>query len=253
MKDASLPDWAEMAICSQGAEKLRPRLVRRWREIEMDVLPAMNGLDDIEKTWVLDCVLYAGKYWQKPDTERHRKAWALANDELYKVAEEADNLATRLNALRDMAEKNNLLLNLPMLPELIEETAKAEPGYADWLHVMKTYGHFDDFFRTWNTQSRSDPDLAMLLQDLALRIFYRGYGVDSLTGDALNSRERTTDSVRILLKQLGENLAYPLRMRGFTLPDQAIATLASILFDLDPPPTADAIKQQRKRKRMSNR
>lgn len=246
MKERPLPDWVERAVDLQDAESLRPRLVCRWHEIEMDVLPAMSGLSEWEKTRVFDRALWAGKYWQRTETQSHREALIAAKDLLSRIAIDASNLAVQLNTLEELAEKNELGLDTLSLWETIEIAAR-EPCYADWRCVMEGHGHWHDFFHTVQTQYRPNPSLAHLLDVFAGHLQWQATDVYSTVASALNSRKRSMDSTRILLKRLDNNLAYPLRARGFTLPDQAIATLAAVLFDLDPPPSADAIKMLRVR------
>lgn len=246
MKERLLPDWVERAVDLQDAEGLRPRLVRRWREIETDVLPALSPLHHREKTQVFERALWAGKYWQRTETESHREALIAAKDLLSRIAIDASDLAARLNTLEELAEKNELGLDTLSLWETIEIAAR-EPGYADWRCVVEEHGHWQDFFHTAQTQYRPNPSLAHLLEVFAGHLQWQAANVSSAVASALNSRKRSTDSVRILLKQLDNNSAYSLRAHSFTLPDQAIATLAAVLFDLDPPPSASAIKMLRAR------
>lgn len=247
-----LPAWAEAAIAAQNAAALRPQLVRRWHEIEADVAPALEGLDDLEKQWILDATLWAGKYWRREAADQHREAIAAAQTRLAHIAELADDLAAHLNTLAMVAEDHGLITGIPSLWELLEDTAEAEPGYCAWLTVMKGYGHWRDFIHTARTQGRPGPDLAALLATFAGCIKI-GDGIRSAYVDrAISTRKADAMPLRILIAQLRDNLAYPLRQQGFTLPDQAIATLAAVLFDLDPPPTADSIKSLRQRMEMCN-
>jgi hypothetical protein len=59
MTRSSLPDWAEAAIDAMDAQALRPQLLRRWHEIEIDVIPYLAELQDIGKSQLLDSALYA--------------------------------------------------------------------------------------------------------------------------------------------------------------------------------------------------
>lgn len=242
MAKPPLPDWAEAAIDSMGAEKLRPRLVRRWHEIEQDVLPHMDELNDFEKQQVLDCILWAGKYWQKTATDIHRDKLTAAQSKMIRIADDARTLSSKLWELIESAEVNDLHLDMPSLWESLEVAASY---YPDWHHVMKAHGEWNRFMITAKTQSRPKPRMIDLLDAFADGID-GGCGAESVIGDAL-SRKRNADHIRVLLVQLRDNLAYPLLERGYRLPDQAIATLASIIFEIDPPPGASAIKQLRHR------
>lgn len=242
-----LPAWAEAAIAAQDADALRPQLVRRWYEIEADVVPALVELNNIEKQWIFNAALWVGKYWHLEAAKRHRNAIAAAQNRLARIAELAGELAGHLNTLAMVTAEHDLSADIPSLWELLEDTAEAEPYYCEWLTVMKGHGHWNDFIHTAQTQGRHDPDMAALLTALASYITY-GPGIRSvLVERAISTRKSTALPLRILILHLRDHLAYPLRIRGFTLPDQAIATLADVLFDLDPPPNADSVKQLRTR------
>ncbi|MDS4027479.1 MAG: hypothetical protein RKO25_10910 [Candidatus Contendobacter sp.] len=244
-----LPAWAEATIAAQDADDLRPQLVRRWHEIEADVVPALEGLNDIEKQWVFNAALWAGKYWRLEAAKRHRKTIAAAQKRLARIAKLANDLAAHLNKQDTVAESHGLSSGIPSLWELLEDTAEAKPDYCEWLTVMEGHGHWRDFIHTAQTQSRHDPDLAALLVALSSYIKKVGPGIQSAVMEqrAISTPKTTALHLRILILHLRDHLAYPLRIRGFTLPDQAIATLAAVLFDLDPPPTASSISGLRTR------
>lgn len=242
-----LPAWAEAAIAAQGATRLRPRLIRRWREIEIDVLPALAGLDDTEKQWILDGALWAGMYWQREATDRHREAITAAKTRLKRIADLAADLAAHLNALALVQEEQALTTDLPSLWELLEAAAESDPAYLHWLSVMEGNGHWRDFIRTAQTQSRPGPDLADLLAALASSLTTCN-GVYSMVQRAVTTHKAVAVPKRILITQLLKIQNCHLADKGFTLPDKAIATLAAVIFDLDPQQSsADAIKEMRKR------
>lgn len=243
-----LPAWAEAAIESQDAAELRPKLMRRWHEIEADVVSALVELNDIEKQWIFNAALWVGKYWHLEAAKRHRNAIAAAQNRLARIAELADDLAAHLSTLAMVAEDHELSSDIPSLWELLEDTAEAEPYYCEWLTVMEGHGHWCDFIHTAQTQGRPGPELADLLVALSGYIKV-GPGIRSAVVEqrAISAPKTTALHLRILILHLRDHLAYPLQIRGFTLPDQAIATLAAVLFDLDPPPTASSISQLRTR------
>jgi len=245
MAKPPLPDWAEAAIDSMGAGKLRPRLARRWHEIEIDVLPHMDELNDLEKQQVLDCILWAGTYWQEAATDIHRDKLTAAQSEMIRISDDARALSSKLRELIESAEVNDLYLDIPNFWGSLEVAASYYPL---WHSVMKSHGEWKRFMITARGQSRPGPHIIDLLNAFADGID-EGCGAESVIGDAL-SRKRTADQIRVLLVQLRDNLAYPLLKRGYRLPDQAIATLVSILFEIDPPPEASAIKQLRYRMRI---
>jgi hypothetical protein len=131
---------------------------------------------------------------------------------------------------------------IPNLWELIEGISTSRPDYAGWLNVMKSHGDFDKFINT-AFQGRPGPNVVDVIGSLSMSIINDDV-YSTPIGKALASRKSTADQLRILLTQLRQNLAYPLRTR-FALPDKAIAALATALFDRDPPITADAVKTRR--------
>lgn len=237
------PDWLESAIEAQNADALRQHLIKHWDGLKLDFFPALNELNPIEKRQVMECVLYPGVHWQEDATEHQRDGLARINAIRKHVAELSMDLVANLNFIKSLEDEYDISAMLPNLWELIEKVAEHEPAYSEWLNAMKTFGHWDDFFNT-TSQGRYGPRIADVLLELSNEITCDSDNAYSVIGKALSSRKSTADQLRVLLVQLKDNLAYPLRMH-FTLPDKAIAAIATALFDFDPPVTADAVKTRR--------
>lgn len=275
MSKPTLPEWAESAIDTLNAEELRPQLIRRWREIELDVLPCLAELHDIEKQQVLDCALWAGKFWQEEATNLHRDKLKAARELRGKIIAAANSIASKIRNLRELAEKNDVYENIPGFFEIVEAAKHYD---SNWLRTLQSRGDASFIYESdWEQMrpSRNDLDHGESSADKVKHFihsfdmfscFYGGGHPPSMEAmlsafaDCLEkdenpqsiianrlSRKRDADPLRVLLFQLRERLPYPLRMSGFKLSDQAIATLAAVLFDLDPPPTSDAVKMLRTR------
>lgn len=241
-----LPAWVEAAIESQDAAELRSRLVRRWSEIRLDVLPALAGLSDIEKQSVFDAALWVGRYWQRDATARHRKAIAHAKFLRERIASAARDLAGLLSKLNKLAEENDLVATVPAPWELLEATA---PDYPEWFCVMEDHGHWHEFIEIASYQGRPAPKMADLLQVFAANID-SGDGVWSQVQTPLNSRKGNAGPVRILITHLNDRSQchrFSRFSQTFRLPDKAIATLAGVLFDMDESPDVETIKMMRAR------
>lgn len=240
----SFPDWFEAAIESQNAEVLRPRLIKHWDCLRLDLLPALESLHSIEKQQVMDCALWAGKYWQKDMTDRHRKGIAEIEAVLKHIAELAYNLGARINDLTPLMRKIDVAVDIPNLWDLLEHFIETDSRFSMWARDMIERGHWGDFCYEARRRQYDKPELSDVFFLLSDYISRNDNSVYSCVEKALSSRKSTADQLRVLLVQLQRNMAYPLRTR-FTLPDKAIAALATALFDLDPPITADAVKTRR--------
>lgn len=238
-----LPAWVETAIDAQSADGLRPRLERDWWILEQDVLPVLAALDDREKQCVFDIVLWVGKYWQRNATALHRKAVTDAKAQLMRVAATARDLADQLVALQKLADENDIALDLPP-PWLMLDTAMSK--YPDWYSVTSDGDAWRRIVGMAETQSRQGPAMADLFDAFADAI-EKGHGVTSIAPATLASNKADSAPLRLLLDRLRVlNVLLP----NFTLPDQAIATLAAVLFDIPQPgPSADSIKMMRARLR----
>lgn len=242
--DIVFPDWLESAIEAQNADALRPRLTKHWISLRQDVFPALESLDSIEKRQVMECVLWAGVHWQSDDTNNQRMAFSRADALVKRAVDLANDLVNCLNDIRALSNDNHKAV-MPLIPnlwELIEGISTSRPNYAGWLNVMKSHGDFDKFINT-AFQGRPGPNIIDVISSLSMSLINDDV-YSTQIGKALASRKSTADQLRILLTQLRQNLAYPLRTR-FALPDKAIAALATALFDRDPPITADAVKTRR--------
>jgi hypothetical protein len=237
MGNRQLPAWVDAAICTMEVETLRQQLISRWREIEIDVLPALAALSDIGKQLVFEQAFAATLF----DYSITRQAQKDLRDLHGRIACCATELASLLQQTTDLSESHGMVTGIPGLWDTLDSAAQR---WLHWYGVMKAHGHLQDFLRVAKGQSRPGPAWSDLIEELADRI--DADEIESFLDPVIESRKREADASRATQQSISL-LIHPDIPQKFMLPDQAMATLISVLFNVEV--SSPAIKQMRFRDR----
>lgn len=273
----NLPHWARVAFRHAGAPLVgdtdpegrpypRPRLcpegfaervAGRWPEIERDVLPELpDSLSEIGKANFFEFVFRQTMYGavvaprQAPDAVRR------LDDVRTEILKTALQLASLLQDHAAIYEEGTVDCDMPDLWDLIEEAAADYPAWE-----MTAQPAMERFLTVATSQSRAGPCVADVLERLAEKV---RFSPPPRTTDPAyrNCRASNADHVQLLTDAISR---YPLRRRAdgrprddiaggdaaclpadFVVPDSAMATLVSVLFDLPAgEPSVEAVRELR--------
>lgn len=263
-----LPCWAREALGHAGAplagdtdpegrpypragwcpEGFAERVAARWLEIEHDVLPPLEVLSDTGKGHFFR-VMFGEGMRVAGDTPRAARLAVRWLDDIGKaIADKAVELADLLGQQAAIHGDGLAECDVPDLWELLEEAAADYPVWA-----MMDDRTMERFLTAACSQTQPGPGLDDVLWALARRL--RGWPGDSplqaqATEPAFRTRQASqADHVRLLLDAIdrfqrrradglplddddfvgGDAARLP---ADFALPDSALATLVSVVFDL---------------------
>ncbi len=261
---STVPEWAVRALAAfapaPGFNQEQPdpevlkrhgefcdKIKRRWLELEIEFIPALNGLTDTGKQLVFEQAIYAAKYQSNQDLKGLREAKKKLDDINEKIRDKAIELSELL-AVRDQLRNDFQITD--GVPSLFDLIGCASERYPAWSAVsQKEIQDFRRFILT-RCQSRPKPGISDLLECLAMNIEPASKTVND---PVIYSQKSQADRIRAILLGTRSLAKQSLDEHGinktFSLPASAVAALVNVVFDLHDAELVDAntVRQRRQK------